>query len=44
MVLPLDATGSSAPGSGHSTYLDVLEYDLGELVKGLSDAKSPTTR
>jgi ABC-type Zn uptake system ZnuABC Zn-binding protein ZnuA len=39
-LLPLDATGSSAPGSGRSTYVEVLEYDLGQLVTGM---KTPTT-
>ena len=39
-VLPLDATGSSAPGSGRSTYLQVLEYDLGQLAAGM---KASTT-
>ena len=48
MVLPMDALGSSAP-SGRSTYVAILEYNLGQMVKGLSGTHpttmtGPTTR
>src|SRR6185437_16126747 len=34
-VLTLDDTGSSAPGSGRSTYVDVLRYNLNQITKGM---------
>jgi ABC-type Zn uptake system ZnuABC Zn-binding protein ZnuA len=36
MVLPLDALGSSAPDSGRSTYVQVLEYNFNQVIKGLT--------
>jgi ABC-type Zn uptake system ZnuABC Zn-binding protein ZnuA len=36
MVLPLDALGSSAPGSGRSTYVEVLQYNFDQITKGLT--------
>ena len=43
MVLPLDALGSSAGGSGRSTYLQVLEYNLEQLTKGMKAGQTPAT-
>ena len=40
MVLPLEALGTSAP-SGRSTYPAILQYNLDQLVKGLSGTKTP---
>ncbi len=34
--LTLDATGSSAPGSGRSTYIDLLRYNLSQIAKGMN--------
>jgi ABC-type Zn uptake system ZnuABC Zn-binding protein ZnuA len=36
LVLPLDALGSSAPGSGRSTYVEVLQYNFDQVIKGLT--------
>ncbi len=41
MVLPLEALGTSAP-SGRSTYPEILQYNLDQLVKGVAGTK-PTT-
>jgi ABC-type Zn uptake system ZnuABC Zn-binding protein ZnuA len=44
MVVTLDAVGSSAGGSGRSSYLQVLEYNLSQLSKGMKAGKAPTTQ